>query len=162
MRGRLLRAGAAIGLVAVTAIVAATLASSPAAAAASTFSAIADTYVQATTPTTNYGTSAQYVVDNSPVRRTFLKFTVSGITSPITDAKLRRHGSGSGATAVAPESHVQHDPVGDRNHGNNQPAIDGTTMGTLLGHQEHLVRDQRDCSRHRQRHLQLRRHVNQQ
>jgi hypothetical protein len=64
----------------------------PAAATATTFTPVADTYVQDTTPTTtNYGGASQVNVDNSPVRQMFLKFTVSGLTDPVTSAKLRIH-----------------------------------------------------------------------
>ncbi len=55
-----------------------------------TFIPIADTYVQSDTPTTNYGSSTQFVTDNSPVRNMLLKFTVSGVgTQTILSAKLR-------------------------------------------------------------------------
>lgn len=55
-----------------------------------TFTAIADTYVQSDTPTTNYGSSTQFVTDNSPIRQMLLKFSVSGIgVQPIVSAKLR-------------------------------------------------------------------------
>ena len=65
-----------------------------------TFTPIADTYVQSDTPTTNYGSSTQFVVDNSPVRNMFLKFNVSGIgNQSIVSVKLRLYcvdGSPSG------------------------------------------------------------------
>jgi calcineurin-like phosphoesterase family protein len=55
-----------------------------------TFAPIADTYVQLDTPTTNYGSSTQFVVDNSPIRNTFMKFNVSGVgTRTVLSAKLR-------------------------------------------------------------------------
>jgi calcineurin-like phosphoesterase family protein len=55
-----------------------------------TFTPSADTYVQSDTPTTNYGSSTQFVVDNSPVRNAFLKFNVSGVgTRTVLSAKLR-------------------------------------------------------------------------
>ena len=50
--------------------------------ATTTLSPVADGYVQDNTPSTNYGTSTQFVVGNSPVRRSFLEFTVSGLTQP--------------------------------------------------------------------------------
>ena len=56
-----------------------------------TFVAEADTYVEAETATTNYGTAVQVVVDRSPERRTFLRFTVSGLTAPVVRAALRLH-----------------------------------------------------------------------
>jgi len=55
-----------------------------------TFGPIADTYVQSDTPTINYGSSTQFVTDNSPVRNMLIKFNVSGIgTQTIVSAKLR-------------------------------------------------------------------------
>src|SRR5688572_6252704 len=96
-------AGTALALVATVATVVLT-ASTPAAAATSTFIPVADTYVQSDTPSTNYGTSNQVVVDNAPVRRTSLKFTVTGVSGQVTSAKLRlrtisdNNGSNNGGT----------------------------------------------------------------
>jgi parallel beta-helix repeat protein len=45
---------------------------------ASTFAPVADTYVDASVPTANYGTRAYIKVDNSPVLRTYLRFNVQG------------------------------------------------------------------------------------
>ena len=72
-------AAAGVLLAAATAAVVLT-SGTPAAAATTTFTSVADTYVQSDTASANYGTSAQIVVDNSPVRRTFLRFTVSGVS----------------------------------------------------------------------------------
>jgi chitodextrinase len=61
----------------------------PAAATTLTFSANADTYVQADQPTTNYGSSNQIVADASPVRHTLLKFVVTGVAGRrVASAKL--------------------------------------------------------------------------
>ena len=55
-----------------------------------TFTPVADTYVQADLPTSGFGSSTQFVVDNSPIRNLLLKFAVSGIgTRPVLSAKLR-------------------------------------------------------------------------
>jgi hypothetical protein len=55
-----------------------------------TFAPTADTYVQADAPNTNFGSSSQFVTDNSPARHILLKFTVSGIGNrSIVNAKLR-------------------------------------------------------------------------
>ena len=51
----------------------------------------ADSYVQSDTATTNYGTAGRLDVADSPVRRTFLRFTVSGVNGTVTSAKLRLH-----------------------------------------------------------------------
>ena len=135
LTGRRLRAAVAIAaaLVAGTAATVVVL-MSPATAGPVTFTATADTYVQSTTPSTNYGTSVQVVVDNSPVRRSFLRFTVSGLTAPITGAKLRIHtingnnGSDSGGTWRSMTGTTWSETG---TTWNNQPAIDGATLGTL-------------------------------
>jgi Calcineurin-like phosphoesterase len=103
-------------------------------AATVTFTAVADTYVQDTTPTTNYGTSTQLVVDGSPVDRTFLKFTTSGLVDPVTSAKLRIHtadiqsaSSPAGGTlqAVSDTTWLETGLTW-----NNQPGL-GATLGSL-------------------------------
>lgn len=118
-----------------TVVVAALLtATGPASAATSTFTAVADTYVEQGTASVNYGTSAQIVVDNSPVRRTFLRFTVSGLSGAVTSAKLRlraisgNSGSGTGGT-FAGVSNTSWSETGTT--WNNQPAIDGPTLGSI-------------------------------
>jgi hypothetical protein len=73
-------------------------------AAVTTFVASADTYVQADTADVNYGTAEAIVVDSTPQRRSFLRFTVTGLPGPVTRAVLRLHtisgntGSTSGGT----------------------------------------------------------------
>jgi hypothetical protein len=124
------------GAVAVTtAAIAALLTTAPTATAATTsLTPVADTYVQSTTASTNYGTSSQLVVDNSPVRQTFLKFTVSGLTEAVTSAKLRirtisgNNGSSNGGTFKA-MTNTTWSETGTT--WNNKPAIDGPTLGTL-------------------------------
>jgi hypothetical protein len=100
-----------------------------------TFAAEADTYVEAGTPTTNYGTAVQVVVDRSPERRTFLRFTVTGLTDPVIRAVLRLHtvsgntGSPHGGTwrAVTETTWSETAVTWD-----DQPEVDGAT-GVDLG-----------------------------
>lgn len=105
-----------------------------ASAATTTLTPVADTYVQSSAASTNYGTSTQFVVDNSPVRRSFLKFTVGGLTEPVTSAKLRirtvsgNSGSNNGGTFKS-MSNTTWSETGTT--WNNQPAIDGATLGSL-------------------------------
>jgi hypothetical protein len=55
-----------------------------------TFTPAADTYVQSDSPASNFGTASRLYVDNSPIRNTLLKFTVSGVsTRTVISAKLR-------------------------------------------------------------------------
>lgn len=99
-----------------------------------TFTAVADTYVQDTTPTTNYGTASQLLVDGSPVDRTFLKFTASGLVDPVTNAKLRIHTADLQSASSSVGGAVQ--AVSDTTWSetaltwNNQPAL-GTTLGNV-------------------------------
>ena len=45
-----------------------------------TLTPVADTYVDASTPTTNYGTNARIVADASPVREVLLRFDLSALS----------------------------------------------------------------------------------
>src|SRR5919112_2093165 len=73
-------------------------------ASTTTFAATADTFVSSANLAANYGTAPYVVTDASPVRRIFLKFTVSGLSGAVTSARLRLHayggndGSDSGGT----------------------------------------------------------------
>ncbi|WP_051114923.1 DUF7594 domain-containing protein [Actinokineospora enzanensis] len=130
-------AGALAATVGVTAAaVLATVGSAPmASAATSTFTPVADTSVDNSATGTNYGTSGQLGVDNSPVKRIFLRFTVSGLTAPVTGARLRVHtddvsgsNSPSGGTFRSLSSTTWSETG---TTWNNQPAIDGATLGSL-------------------------------
>ena len=55
-----------------------------------TFAPSADAEIQSGAPTSNFGSSIQFVVDNSPVKNDLLKFTVSGVGArTVLNAKLR-------------------------------------------------------------------------
>ena len=59
-------------------------------AAAKTFRPSADAYVMQSSPTSNYGTAANLRVDGSPILRSYLRFTVSGLSgAAVQSAKLR-------------------------------------------------------------------------
>ncbi|MET9400716.1 DNRLRE domain-containing protein [Kitasatospora sp. NPDC002965] len=136
MPGRRVVAAATLG--AMTAGALAVTAFSGAATAAvgtTTFTPVADTYAYSSNPSTNYGTSGQLGVDNSPAKRTFLKFTVSGLTAPVTGAKLRIHTddvsgaeSGSGGTFRSLSSTTWSETGLTWN---NQPAVDGPVLGSI-------------------------------
>jgi parallel beta-helix repeat protein len=64
-------------------------ATTPAGVVVATFIAEADTYVGADLPALNHGTDLELRTDASPVRRAFLRFTVSGITGTPSSVKLR-------------------------------------------------------------------------
>jgi hypothetical protein len=50
---------------------------------------VADSYTDASAPTANHGTATTLRVDASPVVRSFLRFTVSGVSGTVTSATLR-------------------------------------------------------------------------
>ena len=56
-----------------------------------TYGPTADAYVQGDTATQNYGTAARLATDDVPVRRTFLRFEVAGLITPVLRAVLRLH-----------------------------------------------------------------------
>ncbi|MEU9886270.1 DNRLRE domain-containing protein [Sphaerisporangium sp. NPDC051011] len=123
-----LAAGAAL-------ITAVTVSGGVANAATTTFTPVADTYVDKSATGTNFGTSAQLGVDNSPVKRMFLRFTVSGVSGTISSAKLRVHTddavgaeSPSGGTFKRMSNNTWSETG---TTWNAQPSIDGATLGTL-------------------------------
>ena len=61
----------------------------PAAGGTFTFISIADSYVEASNPSTNYGTATQIRVDGSPDVRSYLRFNVQGLSGTVTSATLR-------------------------------------------------------------------------
>jgi len=66
-----------------------------------TFTTDADAYVSARKPKTNTGGGTQLVVDGSPVRRAYLRFTVADLTGPLTRATLRVYATSSSRGGVA-------------------------------------------------------------
>ncbi|HZM80868.1 MAG TPA: DNRLRE domain-containing protein [Candidatus Limnocylindrales bacterium] len=132
---RVVAVGTAVVTTAV-AVTAAVLTHAPTASAATTtFTPVADTYVNNQSPSTNFGTSGQLGVDASEVKRMFLKFTVSGLTSPVTAATLRIHiddvsgaQSNNGGTFRAMSNTTWSETAVTWNA---QPAIDGATLGSL-------------------------------
>ncbi|HEY2175358.1 MAG TPA: alkaline phosphatase family protein [Mycobacteriales bacterium] len=82
------------------AVVLAIGAAAPAEAATATFSPSADSYVDASRPSTNFGTQLELRTDGSPVMRSYLRFDVQGISGPVTKATLSLVASNSFRGAV--------------------------------------------------------------
>ena len=66
-----------------------------------TFKPVADSYVQASSPTTNSGTSTILQVDQSPIVRSYLRFNVQGLNTTIKKATLRIFANTSSNTGYA-------------------------------------------------------------
>jgi fibronectin type 3 domain-containing protein len=108
--------------------------------AATAIAAVADTYVKATTATSNYGRATSLRVDGDPATNAYLKFTVAGVTGPVLRARLRIWVVAGSSTGF-----VTH-PVADSSwsetltNWNNAPAIGSavlsssgaTTVGTWV------------------------------
>jgi chitodextrinase len=63
-----------------------------------TFDAIADSYVDGSAPSTNYGTNVKLRVDTSPVVNSYLRFNPTGLSGSVTGATLKVFAT-SGLTA---------------------------------------------------------------
>jgi hypothetical protein len=104
------------------------LTSHEAAAATTTLGPVADTYVQADVPTSNFGTATSVKVDGSPVTVSYLKFNVTGLSGAPTKATLKVFKSTSTSTAITLK------PVADTSWSetglnyNNRPAVGTTTI----------------------------------
>src|SRR5215208_7699751 len=53
------------------------------------FAAVADSYVSAQSPASNFGREATLRIDGSPVTRAYVRFDVEGITGRVASAHLR-------------------------------------------------------------------------
>src|SRR5919201_2709055 len=100
------RAAAAIAVVATLGVFAVGVSSSSAAGqvVSQTFTPVADAYVSASNPTTNYGAARVLKADASPVLRTYLRFDVSNLAGSVTRATLQvcsRTNSGVGSDVRA-------------------------------------------------------------
>jgi fibronectin type 3 domain-containing protein len=56
-----------------------------------TFTAVADAYVDSSAASTNYGTRTTLRVDTSPTVRSYLRFTVSGLSGTVSSVQLKVH-----------------------------------------------------------------------
>src|SRR3954469_1866584 len=85
------------------------IAATPAHAATTTFAPVADSYVSSSAPSANNGTSTSLRADASPATRSYLRFSVSGLSGTVTKATLRIYNrtaldDGYAAYAVASDS----------------------------------------------------------
>jgi hypothetical protein len=134
MHARRFAAGALVTTAACVAALVGT-ATPPVSAATITATPVADTYVASNTPGTNFGRRGNYWVDSSPNRRILMKFNISGLTGPVTSARLRMHvddvtgaESSSGGTYRL-MSNASWTETGATWY--SQPAIDGVTLGSI-------------------------------
>jgi acid phosphatase len=95
-----------------------------------TFTPIADSYVDSSSPSTNYGTSTTLRVDGSPIVNSYLRFVVSGLNGQaIVQAELLIHANSSTSQSLVARS-VQDETWGETtlNYSNAPPM--GATLAT--------------------------------
>ncbi|RJS47357.1 DUF7594 domain-containing protein [Nocardioides cavernaquae] len=128
-----LAGGASIAAAVVVSGALVTLTSPSATAAVVTLAPAADTYVSEASPTTNFGTAPTVTVDRTPKARSFTKFTVSGMTEPVSTATMRLHVASNGGSKNAGTLQLTSNTSWSETAltWNNQPAIDGTTIASL-------------------------------
>src|SRR4030042_3109878 len=94
-----------------------------------TFTPVADSYVNQSSPTKNFGTNRSIRVDGSPLVRSYLRFDVSGISGTVSKVTLRIYANSSSTHGFVV------DKVSDNNWQekeityNNAPAF-GDQVGT--------------------------------
>ena len=95
------------------------------------FTPEADTWVDATRPTTSFGTSSQMEVDTSPLSQSFVRFRVAGVAGrQIVGARLRlfqRDASRTGGRVFAMSSNSWLESM----TWNTRPAIDGLQLAAF-------------------------------
>jgi hypothetical protein len=100
------------------------------------FTTVADTYVDANAPTTNFGASATLLADGSPQRLALLRFDITGLgDQPVELAILRLQvdnvpgsasGNGGRVHQITPGGWQETDVTYD-----TRPAVDGPVLATL-------------------------------
>ena len=97
---------------------------------------VADAFVNSGSTTTNYGTSKVLTADASPIKRTFLRINVSGV-SPRTVASARLHLQVAAASGSNSNSGGQLHAISSCTWGEktitwkNQPVIDGPVLSAM-------------------------------
>jgi hypothetical protein len=99
-----------------------------------TFLPVADTYVDASAPSTAFGTSNQLLADASAVRQAFLRFSVAGVAPFTVDQARLQVTVGSAGSAASNSGGTVHAMTPDRwsesTTWNTRPAIDGPPLAS--------------------------------
>ena len=94
-----------------------------------TFLPVADSYVSADTPTTNYGTLTTLRVDGSPIIRSYLRFTVQGLNGTVTKATLRIFANSASSSSLLASGVSDNTWTESTINYNNAPPL-GSPLGT--------------------------------
>jgi hypothetical protein len=92
-----------------------------------TFTPVADSYVSAGNPGTNYGTAATFRVDDSPIVNSYLRFRVSGLAGqPVNQAHLLIHANSASSNGFVARSVQDNTWVETTINYSNAPAMGST------------------------------------
>jgi len=97
-----------------------------------TFTPGADSYVDASNPTANFGTSTQFRVDGSPIVRTYIRFNVQGLSGTITRVRLRVFANSSSTSGYTVSSVSDNTWTETTINYNNAPPV-GSSAGSSGG-----------------------------
>ena len=100
-----------------------------------TFTPLADAYVKAANPTTNYGTATTLRTDASPVVRSYLRFSVQGLSTSIKHVTLRIFVNSNSNTGYVVNSVTDNTWTEAGINFNNAPSVGGTfgSSGSVTG-----------------------------
>ncbi|HJR79383.1 MAG TPA: DNRLRE domain-containing protein [Anaerolineales bacterium] len=90
-----------------------------------TFTPVADAYVKAANPTINYGTATTLRTDASPIVRSYLRFSVQGLSTSIKRVTLRVFANSNSSTGYAVNSVADNTWSETTINYNNAPAVGG-------------------------------------
>ncbi len=106
-----------------------TATNTPSAGGTTTVNPVADSYVDSSNPSANFGTSTQIRVDGSPIVNSYLRFSVSGLSGTVKQVQLQIFANSSLSTGVT-ASRVADNTWGETTLTySNAPAI-GSAIGT--------------------------------
>ncbi len=94
-----------------------------------TFTSIADSYVESSNPSTNYGSATQIRVDGSPDVRSYLRFNVQGLSGAVTSATLRVYANSAVTAGYDARSVADNTWVESSITYNNAPSV-GNVLGS--------------------------------
>ena len=98
--------------------------------AAVTFNPVADAYVSAGSPSSNYGSSASLRLDAGPVERSYLRFDVTGLNgAPVQSALLYVYGNSANLTGFSVQAEANNSWAENQITFANAPAV-GTTINS--------------------------------
>ena len=100
-----------------------------------TFTPVADAYVKAANPATNYGTATTLRTDASPVVRSYLRFSVDGLSTSIKRVTLRIFVNSNSTTGYIVNSVADNTWSESTINYNNAPSVGGSlgSSGNITG-----------------------------